>query len=69
MGKPTIGSNKYDMGIISLFGHARKPPLNAHVYISSRTRGLNFGQSVHLDPYFVYASSEGSGEYAQRRIA
>ena len=25
-------------------------------------RGLKFGLSLHLHPYFVYASSEGSGK-------
>ena len=27
------------------------------VVIHSRARGLNFGQSIHLHPHFVYVSS------------
>ena len=34
--------------------------------MSSKARGLNFGPSLHLHPYFVDASSEGSGESAHR---
>ena len=34
--------------------------------ISSKGRGLNFGLSLHLHPYFVYASSKGSGESAYK---
>ena len=36
-----------------------KPPLNAHVDVSSGTR---VGLSLYLRPYFVYASSDGSGK-------
>ena len=32
------------------------------VELSSEARGLNFGLSLHLNPNFLYASSEGSGE-------
>ena len=50
--------------------HLRKPSIKHHADISSRTRGPNFGTSLHLHPYFVYASSEGSGEYVHmRRLA
>ena len=31
---------------------------------SNKTRDLNFGLSLHLHPYFVYAGSQGSGESA-----
>ena len=49
--------------LIKGFGtDTQKPPLNAHSDVSSRARGLNFGLSLHLHPYFVYASSEDSGE-------
>ena len=33
--------------------------------ISRRAGGLNFYLSLHLHPYFVYTSSECSGESAQ----
>ena len=42
--------------------YAQKRPLNAHTGVSGGARGLNFGFSFHLDPYFVYASSEGAAE-------
>ena len=33
-----------------------------HAKLSSGDIGLNFGLSLHLLPYFLYARSEGSGE-------
>ena len=44
--------------------YAQKPTINAHSDISSETRGLSFGPSLHLHPYFVYESNEGFGESA-----
>ena len=41
--------------------HALKPPVNAYADIFSGARGLKFGLSLHLHPYFVYVSSKGSG--------
>ena len=38
------------------------PLIIAHADVSSRARGQIYGLSLHLYPYFVYASSEGSGE-------
>ena len=35
-----------------------KHPLNANADTSSKARGRNFGLSIHLHPYFVYASSD-----------
>ena len=43
--------------------YAQKLPINAHAVISTLARGLNIGQGLHLHPYFIYAHSEGSGEY------
>ena len=34
--------------------------IKAHANVCSEARGLNLGLSLHLSPYFVYASSEGS---------
>ena len=45
-----------------LITYPPKHPLNAHDDTTSRTRGLNFGLSLFLYPYFVYAIREGSGE-------
>ena len=45
-----------------LIAYAQEPPLNAHAEVSSSARCLNFGLGLHLYPYFMYASSEGSGE-------
>ena len=39
-----------------------RPTINAHASISSGDRGLNFGLGLHLHPYFVHASREGSGK-------
>ena len=47
--------------------YAQKPPLNAHIDVSDSARGLKFDLSPHLYPYFVYASSETSGESAHMR--
>ena len=35
---------------------------SAHTGLSRRAGGLKFGLILHLYPYVVYASSEGSGE-------
>ena len=40
--------------------YAQKTPLNTHTDISSLTRGLFLSLSLHLQPYFVYASKEDS---------
>ena len=36
-----------------------KAPLNSHADVSTKARGLNFGLSLYLHLYFVYASSKG----------
>ena len=43
--------------------------LNAHIDVSSRTRGLYFGPTLHLYPYFVYMSSEGSDQYFREKLS
>ena len=49
---------------------AQVPLINAHPDVFKEARGLYFGLSLHLHPYFMYASSEGSGESAHmRRLA
>ena len=40
----------------------RNNPENFHPCISSKARGLNFGLSLRLHPYFKYATSKGSVE-------
>ena len=45
-----------------LITYARKPSLNSHAGIFSRTRSLNVGSSLHSHPYVVYASRESSCE-------
>ena len=43
---------------------------NAHVDVLNVARGLTVGLLLHLYPYFVYASSEDSGESTHmRRLA
>ena len=39
--------------------------MNIHAVISSEARGLNLSMSLLLQPYFMYASSEGSDKSAQ----
>ena len=44
--------------------------IKAQAGVSNKARGLNFGIDLYLHPYFVNASSEGSGESAHmRRLA
>ena len=50
-----------------LWHSAQEFPLNAHADVFSGAKGLNFGMSLHLYPYFGYASIEGSGEVAHLR--
>ena len=45
-----------------MFSHPQKLPINAHADICGGARGVNFGESLHLYPCLVYASSDGSGE-------
>ena len=49
-----------------LIAYVQMPLINAHAVVSSGARGLNFGLSLHLHPYFVYASSKGSGKSAHK---
>ena len=44
--------------------HAQTQSLNVIPDISSWDRGLSICPSLHLHPYFVYASSGCSGEFA-----
>ena len=44
------------------YPYAQMPLINAHDDVSSKDSALKLGQSIYLQPYFVYASSEGSGE-------
>ena len=41
----------------------RNNPENFHPW----DKGLSFGLCLHLHPYFVYTSSDGSGESAHMR--
>ena len=36
--------------------------INIYADVSSDANGLNFGLSIHLHPYFVYASNKGLPE-------
>ena len=61
--KPNITRNSsLDLVVIA---YAQKPPINAHTdQCIQRASGLNVGLSLNLLPFFVYASSEGSSEFA-----
>ena len=36
--------------------------INTHADVSSKARGLNLDLRLHLQAYFLYVSSEGSGK-------
>ena len=38
--------------------YAQMPLINAHADVSNGERGLDFGLSLHLHPFFVYVSSK-----------
>ena len=42
--------------------------LNIHVQLSSGSKGLKVDMRLHLNTYFVYASSEGSDETAHTHM-
>ena len=44
------------------FTYLQIPLINAHTNVSSWATNLGFGWSLHLYPYVVYVSSEGTGE-------
>ena len=48
--------------ILVTIAYAQMYLINAHSDVSNKAKGLSFVLSHHLQPYFVYASSEGSGE-------
>ena len=50
-------------------GKSTHLPLNACADVSRGARGLKFGLCLHLHPYFVYTSSEGSGESVQTHLS
>ena len=47
--------------ILASIAYTPKAHLNTHTDVFSKERGLQFGLSLHLYPFIVYASSEGSG--------
>ena len=49
---------------IVIIRHSQKPPLNNYADVSSGARSLSYALNLHLYPYFMYVSSEGSGESA-----
>ena len=50
--------------------YAQMPVINVHVDVSSEARGLIISLSLHPDQYFMYSSSDYSGESAHmRRLA
>ena len=58
------------MRIWYLIAYAPTPPIHTYADASGGARGQNFGPSLHLHPYFVSASNEGSGDSARtRRLA
>ena len=60
-------SNTPAHGISEYIAYAQKSPIDTHADQSSRIRDLNLCTSLYLYSNVVYASSEGSGEYAHMR--
>ena len=49
--------------------YAQKPPFNTHTDKSNGAIGLNLGFNLYLHPYFVFVSSEGSGEITDTHLS
>ena len=49
--------------------YAQKPPFNMHADKSDGVIGLNFGLSLYLHPYFVFANIEGSRETVEAHLS
>ena len=65
---PTLTCPALSISTVFSFVYSKAPC--KRVGVSGKARDLNFGLSLHLHPYFVCASSEGSGESAHvRRLA
>ena len=45
-----------------IIAHAQMSLINVRADLFRGARGLVFGMSLHLQPYFAFASNEGSGE-------
>ena len=58
----------HEMVVIIACANAQMPKINANAGASGEHGCLNFSLSNHLHLYYVYASSEGSGESAHMRI-
>ena len=54
-------ANAQDFGTYCIYMCKNLAPI-AHAAVSSRARCLKFVLSLHLHPYFVFASSQGTGE-------
>ena len=63
LGKPMVTYFGQHISFVPI-SYVRKPPLSPYAGISSGARGLNFGLSHHIHPYFVFVSCKGSGESA-----
>ena len=48
----------HEILVLTGFGQNSKPPFNTRADISSRARGVKFGLSLHLHPYYVYGGSK-----------
>ena len=57
------------MGMKSVIGTARICANAILTYSAKLYKGQNFGLSLHLHPFFMYASGEGSGVSAHIRLA
>ena len=51
-----------------LMTDAQMSLVNTHSGVSSKVGGLNFGLSLHLHPYLMLVSSDGSGKSVYMRV-
>ena len=62
-----ISLNFTDILANYLVGDREKPPINTLADVFNRARSPKFGCSLNLYPYFVYMSSNSSGQSANLR--
>ena len=66
----TIWASQRYLSTYRICANASSTVVNGNGDVLSQSRGLHFGLSFHLHPYFVYASSDGTVESVHmRRLA
>ena len=60
----TIQTKMSQYRVFWYVSYMRIPLTNAHADVSSKARCIDFGLSLHLNPYFEYLRNKGSDECA-----